>query len=408
MKKILLLSIVSLGLCSLNAQVSDNVSLEPGYANQSFYSFENGEIASVPAQDWDLAFSCGSGSSAIRINDGYGVKAYKYPNGDISNWSEIDSTGLSTWIPDYNSELTWATGAFDQTADGFDVGWGDYNVITHIVTGTDVFIIQTLDMSWKKVAVESLISGDYIFKYADLDGSNESTHTLSKSDYTGKNFGYFSLATETEIDREPDSDSWDITFTKYIGELSPGVNYGVTGALSNYGVSIAQADGVDVTTANYMDYSFEGEINVIGYDWKSFNGMQFVLTPDLTYFVNDVNGNVYQITFTNFEGSSSGVIEFETTLLMTSAITNLDKSSAIKAFPNPTQGTLQLEFTSVNTANTLLTITDLAGRLILNEQVVFSTENSKHRLDLAGNTAGIYILTIVSEGIVSTERIVLK
>lgn len=408
MKKILLLSIVSLGLCSLNAQVSDNVSLEQGYANQSFYSFENGEIASVPAQDWDLAFSCGSGSSAIRINDGYGVKAYKYPNGDISNWSEIDSTGLSTWIPDYNSELTWATGAFDQTADGFDVGWGDYNVITHIVTGTDVFIIQTLDMSWKKVAVESLISGDYIFKYADLDGSNESTHTLSKSDYTGKNFGYFSLATETEIDREPDSDSWDITFTKYIGELSPGVNYGVTGALSNYGVSIAQADGVDVTTANYMDYSFEGEINVIGYDWKSFNGMQFVLTPDLTYFVNDVNGNVYQITFTNFEGSSSGVIEFETTLLMTSAITNLDKSSAIKAFPNPTQGTLQLEFTSVNTANTLLTITDLAGRLILNEQVVFSTENSKHRLDLAGNTAGIYILTIVSEGIVSTERIVLK
>tara|TARA_B100000767_G_scaffold50284_1_gene45417 strand:- start:1278 stop:2504 length:1227 start_codon:yes stop_codon:yes gene_type:complete len=408
MKKILLLSIVSLGLCSLNAQVSDNVSLEPGYANQSFYSFENGEIASVPAQDWDLAFSCGSGSSAIRINDGYGVKAYKYPNGDISNWSEIDSTGLSTWIPDYNSELTWATGAFDQTADGFDVGWGDYNVITHIVTGTDVFIIQTLDMSWKKVAVESLISGDYIFKYADLDGSNESTHTLSKSDYTGKNFGYFSLATETEIDREPDSDSWDITFTKYIGELSPGVNYGVTGALSNYGVSIAQADGVDVTTANYMDYSFEGEINVIGYDWKSFNGMQFVLTPDLTYFVNDVNGNVYQITFTNFEGSSSGVIEFETTLLMTSAITNLDKSSAIKVFPNPTQGTLQLEFNSVNTANTLLTITDLAGRLILNEQVVFSTENSKHRLDLAGNTAGIYILTIVSEGIVSTEKIVLK
>lgn len=408
MKKILLLSLVSLGIFSLNAQVSDNVSLEPGYAQQSFYSFQNGEVANVPATDWDLAFAVGFGATSVRINDGYGVQVYKYPNGDASNWSDIDSTGLSTWTPDYNSELTWAAGAFDQTAEGFDVGWGDYNVITHIVTGTDVFIVQTLDMSWKKVMIESLAAGDYIFKYADLDGSNESTHTLSKSDYTGKNFGYFSLVTETEIDREPAADSWDITFTKYIGELAPGVNYGVTGVLSNYGVSTAQADGVDVSTANYMDYSFEEEMNVIGYDWKSFNGMQFVLTPDLTYFANDVNGNVYQITFTDFEGSSSGVIEFETTLLMTSGITDLDSSSAIKAFPNPTQGTLQLEFTSANTADALLTITDLAGRLILNEQVVFSAGTSNHTIDLAGNTVGIYILTIVLEGIVSTEKIVLN
>jgi len=408
MKKTLLFTLLIAALCSLTAQTPGSVTLDAQYAKQSFYSFENGEVANVPATDWDLAFACGFGATGIRINDGYGVQAYKYPNGDASEWDNVDTTGISTWTAANNSELSWSTGAFDQTADGFNVGWGDYDVITHVVTGNSIFIVRCMDQTWKKVSIESLAAGDYNFKYADLDGSNETTHALSKSSFAGKNFGYFSLVDEVEIDREPANDSWDITFTKYVAELGPGVYYGVTGVLHNNGVSAAEASGVDVTTADFQDYTFEESINVIGYDWKSFTGMAFEIPSDLTYFVNDVNGNIYQITFTLFEGSSTGHIEFETTMVMASNIADVNAVNSINTFPNPTAGDLTLELNTLNTVNALISVTDFSGRVIFNEQVTVAQGNTTLPLDLTGNTAGIYLLSVVADGAVSTQKIVLQ
>ena len=36
---------------------TQTVDLQPSYANQSFFSLENGEVSNIANTDWDLAFS---------------------------------------------------------------------------------------------------------------------------------------------------------------------------------------------------------------------------------------------------------------------------------------------------------------------------------------------------------------
>ena len=56
------------------------------------------------------------------------------------------------------------------------------------------------------------------------------TKEITCAPYTAKNFIYFSLTTGEVLDNEPDSESWDLVFTKYHDESIP---YIVTGVLTN-------------------------------------------------------------------------------------------------------------------------------------------------------------------------------
>ena len=113
------------------AQNNEMISLGAGYSNQSFYSFTNGEIANVDNTNWDIAFSVSGMGSAVRINGGYGMELFTYPNGDLNDWSTLDTTGMSSWTSQINSDKSWSLGAFDQNADeneAFDLGWGIYSI----------------------------------------------------------------------------------------------------------------------------------------------------------------------------------------------------------------------------------------------------------------------------------------
>ncbi|NNK80880.1 MAG: hypothetical protein HKO93_05240, partial [Flavobacteriales bacterium] len=325
---------------NLSSQVDDMVSLSAGYVNQSFYSLENGEVANVINTDWDIAFMSDAFNSSIIINDNIGTQLYLYSN-NSEDWDAVDTTGLD-WAPLYNSEFRWEEGAFVQLAsevDPFDYGWGIYNFITHVVTGNRIFILELADGTFKKVIIESLDLGTYTFKYADLDGQNEVVESVSGADYNTKNFWYYSLQNETVIDREPASDSWDITFTRYITEALPGQNYLVTGVLQNIGITASEAREIEVDDAEWTDYSLFEDINVVGSDWKYFNldQFQYIVEDSLSFFVQDQGGNVWKLIFTDFDGTSTGDIEF--TKEMVSA-TGLDEQGKVDftVFPNPSLG----------------------------------------------------------------------
>ena len=92
MKNKLQNTLITLLICcsSLTAQ-NNQISLNSGYTNQSFFSMQNGEILNVPNDDWDLAFSTDAFSATIRINDGKGVELYTYHLGDTSSWNNINN-----------------------------------------------------------------------------------------------------------------------------------------------------------------------------------------------------------------------------------------------------------------------------------------------------------------------------
>ena len=114
------------------------------------------------------------------------------------------------------------------------------------------------------------------------------------------------------LDREPNSIDWDITFTKYITPVQ-GTPYGVTGVLSNNGVQVAQVImyQIQILTVR-LQHTMTSKINIIGYDWKSFDMSTFSYSvePYRCYFIKDQNDKIWRIVFTSFEGSSTGNIEF--------------------------------------------------------------------------------------------------
>jgi len=291
--------------------LADSITMGSGYADEVYYSLENGILLSSPRSAWDIAFSTNPMSSTILCNEGYGVELYTYPSGDKSAWDAIDTTGISEWPAMYNSDTSWYYGAFDRNDTGHpDYGWGVYNTQTHDVVGDSLFIIRTSDGSIKKLFIEkrAAMTNSFSIKYGNLDEAGE-TREIPCSQYTSKNFIYFSLTSGEILDIEPESDSWDLLFTKYYDESIP---YNVTGVLTNNELETAEVRDTDPGLADPSTAVFSSHISIIGSDWKTFDmgTFSYVIEPDLCYFVKK-GDDIFKITFTGTDGSASGKIVFE-------------------------------------------------------------------------------------------------
>ena len=403
MKKILLTySLILLFLCSYS-QNSDSVILNSSYTNQSFYNLNDGEIANIDNTNWDLAFSSSGYGSAIRINAQAGVELFVYPNGDINDWNSVDITNINNWSSIINSDTTWTIGAFNATSDptnSLDLGWGVYSTITHHITGDSIHIIKLSNGNYKKLQMIKLSSGVYDFKYANIDGSNEVTTNVSKSNYTSKNFGYYSLTNEAELDREPDSDSWHILFTKYVSEIYPGTNYAVTGVLTNKDIEVAKAEGVDISNVNYNSYSFSSQINTIGYNWKSYNMSSFSydIVDSLCFFIKDDFGSIWKLQLTGFEGSSSGKINFNVENILSASDNVLDKN-VFAIYPNPTKSKEIKIIYDLNYSTSSLNkfdFYDLNGKLVKSLKLA-NNGFFERDVNLYDLKSGIYFVSLITD-----------
>ena len=87
--------------------------------------------------------------------------------------------------------------------------------------------------------------------------------------------------------------------------LHSGNPYGVTGVLSNSGVQVAQVDNVPDPNSysDYLQHTMTSEINIIGYDWKSFDMSTFSYSvePYRCYFIKDQNDKIWRIVFTSLK-----------------------------------------------------------------------------------------------------------
>ena len=283
-------------------QVTDTVSLSAGYANQKWYSLQNDEQGTAPKNNWDIAFECAQYGTSILINSPTGTRLWVAANTDTSQWSTLDTTGMAaTWPAKYNSDTSWYFGAFSQPqTNQFDLGWGIYNPITHFVDGDSLYVLKLANSAYRKVWIKQLASGTFTFRYATLDNSFDTTVSLVKSDFAGDLFAYYSLQNNGEADREPNASTWDLSFQQYTAFLP--TPYGVTGVLANNGVLVAQANPVDVNTAQWTDYAYTTPIKQIGNEWKTqkMPTLQNHIAERTQYFLKHVNGNIWKFIFTGF------------------------------------------------------------------------------------------------------------
>jgi hypothetical protein len=298
-----------------NTKKSDSIAMSAGYVNEVYYSLANGVVQTSPRATWDIAFRTMKRSSSILINDGSGVVLYTYPKADTSGWASMDTTGLSSWKPMYNDPNDWENGAFSRNAKGHpDYGWSIYNDVTHNLTGDSLFVIKLRDGSFRKLwMVKKLSSADiYIFRYANIDGTNEKNVNEDVNAMLTTDFVGYSLQTNSRVDFEPQKSKWDILFTKYMSVQSNGTPYLVTGVLSNDTVKTKKFYPVSLDYSDSGPGTWDSTRSSIGWNWKVFNMTTFTynVVDSTVYFIKPVKGDIYKFYFTAFSGSTTGVVKF--------------------------------------------------------------------------------------------------
>jgi hypothetical protein len=397
------------------AQVQDEVvSVGPGYVNQVYYSLSNGELNNNALNSWDIAFDVTFYGVGIRANTVTGVEVSKYP-GDMDDWNSVDTTNFGSWEKLHDDPIDWSTGAFNANSEGFNVGWGTYSTVTHNTTGHSIFIVKLQNGDFKKIKFEGQISGVYQFTYSDLNGENEVISSLAKADYSNKNYAYYSLQNNEAYDYEPERNTWDLVFGKYM-DLAPSI-YGVTGVRQNIGVAIAQIDGIATTQAGLADATTAGystDINIIGHDWKSINmsTFQWDIIQNRSYIAKSIDHKYYKIVFTGFSGSGSGNFIFTREYL--GDVVGIDESSASTQFfmyPNPVSTDnhqVQLVIETYKPELLEIRITDTQGRVVKQIQQQVSGELQTMQLDVATLNAGLYHVSVISSAAVATQKLIVR
>jgi hypothetical protein len=417
MKKYLLFtSLLFAGSQFTNAQsVSETVGIGAGYANETWYSLENGDQGTKAAADWDLTFDLSGFGTSIRINSGNGILLYPYPNGDISDWATADTTGLFNWTAVYNSEKTWFNGALDQNInpnDSFDVGWGIYNMNTHIISGDSIFIIKLMDDSYRKLRIDNMANGAFNFTYANIDGTNEIGASIVKADYTDKLFGYYSIQNESAVDHEPVTiENWDLFFGKYTGFIP--TPYNLTGIIAGPNTEVVQIDGVS-DVANYNDWStetFTNDISTIGTDWKEFqfSTMSYSIADDVVYFVKTQTGDIWKVIPTGFSGNTDGNFEFTKEKLSALSIDeNGIQKSEVVVYPNPATNNVSLILNNMNSNATTVQIMNMEGQIMYEQVFVGDSNFDVKNVPVHSFRSGVYIVNVNSGSQQFNQKLIIK
>lgn len=421
-KSLLSLGVMALTVLSSQGQiVIDTVSVGAGYANHKFYSLKNDEQGTQSKDNWDIAFEINGNSGSILANTQKAAFiAYRAPY-SIANYATIDTAGISSWMQLHNSDATWSVGAFNRGAissNQFDLGWGIYDLSTHYITGDSCFVVKLSASSYKKLKIVSLQNGVYSFEYANIDGSNAQVKTLDKANYAGKNFAAFDMTTNTAIDREPVSASWDLMFGRYMAYVNAGpggmVPYAVAGILANKGVKVLQVDNdptpATTNSSNFDIANFSTNISTIGHDWKAVVGMGWAITNDTIYFVSDKKGDIWKMRFTGFGGSSNGNYIFSKEQMTITGINDIAGNviSKFSVYPNPsTGGNTTLIFSSEQTlSDVTVSIVDLNGKVVASENINIASGLNSHTLNTNDLNSGIYFVNVNAGGNNSTQKLI--
>lgn len=416
MKKYLIFTLVSvLSIFSLQAQTEVELRSGSDYQNDIYYSFSKGEVKQSPRHNWDIAFQCEAEGMAILVNHGIGCQLYTHPTDLGNDWEAIDTTGMHTWEPMYNSTQEQFNGAFNQNAkagDYFDHGWGRYLSALRCVKGDSLFILNSdQNMTYKiKLHRKEFKYGKnyWVFDYGDMVNKLHHTLAFSGDAVTEKHFFYLDLDNYIFVDREPAIADWDLQFTRY---YDPEAQTRVSGVLANsQRVELQAYDSVDQTYfIEYDSAAFQPQMDGIGYNWKQYDAGTgaYILDEDKVYFAK-VNGeqgfSYWKLYFTHFSGSAEGIYRFVQEEVGQIGIAEHQAVPFVRLSPNPAQNNIQLLLDYQGKLE--LRIYDMSGKLHKQHQL-HAYGFSNQVLDISQLPAGVYTLQILTaQGKTTSEKFI--
>jgi hypothetical protein len=421
MKKIFTLALLSFlfsGIYAQNCPANDSVTMGPGSGTDVYYSLKkakttgNGVVSSSVNNNWHLAISVQASNFpynpangvAIRVNSvlgenpqtgATGTKLVKL-NGGVSNWRNVDTTGLNSFPELLDSDSTWNLSAFTSgypKAGPFNFIWGTYNQSNkNIESNGNVYVLYNKSANWyKKINVKE-VTFDTMWHIiiANIDNTDSVYLKVSKRSYPKRMFVYYNVLTKQLLDREPDTDQWDLVWTKYKAMIDfngSKVPYSVTGVLSNPATKVAKNLGKkcdEVWLAN-KTAKVNPSISAVGSDWKSFTGTAYAVTDTFVYFITARDSSTYKVTMKSFTGGSKGKTTFNF-YQATLGLENNGIAEAVSLYPNPSNGIVRIN-ADLNIES--ISVMDLQGQMLLSTKENF--------VDATNLSAGIYLVLIQTE-----------
>jgi hypothetical protein len=289
------------------------IGLTSDYRYQVYYDLGTSSIVSTNLKKaWDLGFDGAENGWKIILNS--------------SNFMLAAGTGHTDFIiPLDTAGLDFRFDASSGNPDSMAIGkWVDFLLPDSAIVYTNQ--VYVIDRGYdeagnlrglKKIVFQELTDSSYSFRWANLDGSNESSFTVNKD--PSVNFTCFSFDEGgKQLTIEPPKYDWDLVFTQYTtllytneGDPYP---YLLTGTLSNpTGITVAEDtlyefSSIDLTIADNLIFS--KALDEIGYDWKDVVGdvssgsVSYVIREGLNYVIQDGQGYLYKLRFISFYSNS--------------------------------------------------------------------------------------------------------
>lgn len=418
---------------SMGAQV--NPPAGASYPEDVFYSMKNGQQKATSNLNWHIGFQMTppgpTGNVSIIANHAQtGMQVYSLHMSASSKFTSLvaaDTVGLTS-DQLYNADTSWNWGAFNKNTSGniIDYGWGIYNQMDHNVYGDTLYLVKVGGEAykvWPQMYVSTPAdSVQYRMRIAKFDGSEDTTiRVYVKPNFQNRLFAYYDIENKVLIDREPNRDSWDVVFTRFIDWVpAPGggplVPYPVMGVLSNIGVKVADVRNVDPDTTMYQNYMEDKDADQIGSDWKNFN---MSATPPrwewdttATFFVHSTHSmEIHQVVFTRFDGASTGKTVFKKrkvgdVVSVNDIENNISRYSIV---PNPTTSKVNVLLDAKEyTDNAMIVVSDITGRVVMTNTVVLNKGLNALGFDMVSYPAGTYIITVAGEGWKVSDRMVVQ
>lgn len=286
--------------------------LSETYSNQVFYDLATiTNISSNLRDDWDLAFECDKNGWHVILN--YAQMMYAGNTKD-TNFANITS----------NSGIKMLFDPSDGNPDNTAIRDWYYTENDTVKSHNYIYVIDRgmggdySNLGKKKIQI-TVDNEKYILRYADLNGDNEHSISITKND--AYKYVYFSFDDDAIVNIAPTKKTWSLQFTKYAtmlindGEDYP---YFVTGVLlnpENVSVALDTNDFFNITIQDTSNYQFSNAMDFIGYDWKyySFDNESYTIVSNQNYIIKNYNGLFYKLRFIDFYDNLGvkGTVSFE-------------------------------------------------------------------------------------------------
>ncbi|QQS29715.1 MAG: HmuY family protein [Sphingobacteriales bacterium] len=276
--------------------VTSSVEMGADYRYQIFYDLKtNTIIAQNLKTDWDLGFETSKTGYRIILNTS---KAMFARNTGITDFESVsDTLGF-----EFNKNWDNPNGNLDSTAIG---NWKEKNEVYILDRG---YSHTGLHQGFRKIQFLSVNETGYTFRFANLNGSNETQFQVEKDSLY--NFTFLSLSNGGQIvEVEPPKENWDLCFTQYLHIFyDPFTPYLVTGCLLNRTQTYATQDSVrlfsEITYQDIANIALSSDINTIGYEWKTFVNDTYSTNPNLNYIIKNKEGFYFKLHFIDFYNTS--------------------------------------------------------------------------------------------------------